>query len=95
MYYLHVVTNLFLLRIRLRAMVDLDPGQQLLHSYTYTLNGTTDRQEHLKTGKYFVCNCQRCLDPTECGTHFSTFKCSKCEDGWLLWANPLGKHGIA
>ncbi|XP_065357523.1 SET domain-containing protein SmydA-8 isoform X2 [Calliphora vicina] len=76
-------------RIRLRAMVDLEPGQQLQHSYSYTLNGTSQRQEHLKTGKYFSCDCKRCKDPTELGTNFSTFKCSKCEDGWLLWTDPL------
>ncbi|XP_061386995.1 SET domain-containing protein SmydA-8 [Musca vetustissima] len=76
-------------RIRLRAMVDLEPGQQLQHSYSYTLNGTAQRQEHLKAGKYFTCDCKRCKDPTELGTNFSTFKCSKCEDGWLLCRDPL------
>ncbi|CAD6999380.1 unnamed protein product [Ceratitis capitata] len=76
-------------RIRLRAMCDLAEGQQLQHSYTYTLNGTVQRQEHLKTGKFFTCQCKRCKDPTELGTNFSTFKCSKCEDGWLLPSDPL------
>ncbi|XP_014098807.1 SET domain-containing protein SmydA-8 isoform X1 [Bactrocera oleae] len=76
-------------KIRLRAMCNLDEGQQLQHSYTYTLNGTSQRQEHLKTGKFFTCECKRCKDPTELGTNFSTFKCSKCEDGWLLSTNPL------
>ncbi|XP_054741759.1 SET domain-containing protein SmydA-8 isoform X2 [Anastrepha obliqua] len=76
-------------RIRLRAMCDIGEGQQLQHSYTYTLNGTAQRQEHLKAGKFFTCECKRCKDPTELGTNFSTFKCSKCEDGWLLSTNPL------
>ncbi|XP_067622892.1 SET domain-containing protein SmydA-8 isoform X2 [Eurosta solidaginis] len=76
-------------KIRLRAMCDLDEGQQLQHSYTYTLNGTAQRQEDLKAGKFFTCQCERCKDPTELGTNFSTFKCSKCEDGWLLPADPL------
>lgn len=78
------------LRIRLRAMTDLEADQQLHHSYTFTLNGTAQRQEHLRTGKFFTCECQRCKDPTELGTNFSTFKCTKCEDGWVLTANPLG-----
>jgi len=76
-------------KIRLRAMCDLDDGQQLHHSYTYTLDGTSQRQEHLKSGKYFTCECNRCKDPTELGTNFSTFKCSKCENGWLLNTDPL------
>uniref|UniRef100_A0A1A9WNY3 Uncharacterized protein n=1 Tax=Glossina brevipalpis TaxID=37001 RepID=A0A1A9WNY3_9MUSC len=79
-------------KIRLRAMVDLDAGQPLQHSYTYTLEGTAQRREHLKAGKYFECDCKRCKDPTELGTHFSSFKCSKCDDGWLLWVNPLDPH---
>ncbi|KAI8125933.1 isoform A, Protein msta [Lucilia cuprina] len=81
-------------RIRLRAMVDLEPGQQLQHSYSYTLNGTSQRQEHLKAGKFFTCDCKRCKDPTELGTNFSTFKCSKCEDGWLLWSDPLDPNTV-
>lgn len=85
---------LYSTRIRLRAMVDLQPGQQLQHSYSYTLNGTTQRQEHLRTGKYFSCECKRCKDPTELATNFSTFKCSKCEEGWLLWSDPLGECTI-
>uniref|UniRef100_A0A1B0FH41 SET domain-containing protein n=1 Tax=Glossina morsitans morsitans TaxID=37546 RepID=A0A1B0FH41_GLOMM len=79
-------------KIRLRAMVDLDPGQPLHHSYTYTLEGTAQRREHLKAGKYFECDCERCKDPTELGTHFSSFKCSKCDDGWLLWVSPLDSN---
>uniref|UniRef100_A0A0K8WDS8 Protein msta, isoform A n=2 Tax=Bactrocera latifrons TaxID=174628 RepID=A0A0K8WDS8_BACLA len=76
-------------KIRLRAMYNLNEGQQLQHSYTYTLNGTYQRQEHLKNGKFFTCECKRCKDPTELGTNFSTFKCSKCEEGWLLSTNPI------
>ncbi|XP_039950193.1 SET domain-containing protein SmydA-8 isoform X1 [Bactrocera neohumeralis] len=76
-------------KIRLRAMCNLNEGQQLQHSYTYTLNGTSQRQEHLKNGKFFTCECKRCKDPTELGTNFSTFKCSKCEEGWLLSTNPI------
>lgn len=73
-------------------MQDLEAGEQLTHSYTYTLNGTTARQEHLKAGKFFTCHCKRCIDPTELGTNFSTFKCSKCEDGWLMTSNSLGEQ---
>lgn len=87
------LTNMFSSnRIRLRAMVDLEAGEQLLHSYTYTLDGTAQRQSHLKSGKYFTCKCRRCLDPSELGINFSTLKCSKCSpDGWLRPLDPLGK----
>ncbi|XP_030384869.1 SET domain-containing protein SmydA-8 isoform X2 [Scaptodrosophila lebanonensis] len=76
-------------KIRLRAMVDLKEGQQLQHSYTYTLDGTSQRQTHLREGKYFNCSCERCCDATELQTNFSTLKCGQCVDGWLLAKQPL------
>lgn len=32
-------------------------------------------------GKYFVCKCSRCEDPTELGTHLSSVNCTGCDDG--------------
>jgi len=79
-------------RIRLRAMVDLEEGQPLHHSYTYTLDGTAQRQKHLKQGKFFSCKCDRCLDPTELGTHFSSLKCGQCAEGYQVPREPTGEH---
>lgn len=45
--------------------------------------GTFDRQEHLKEGKYFKCSCKRCRDSTECGTHLSSLVCIKCHKGMV------------
>ncbi|XP_034473188.1 SET domain-containing protein SmydA-8 [Drosophila innubila] len=75
-------------KIRLRAMVDLEADQQLQHSYTYTLDGTTQRQTHLREGKYFDCSCERCLDASELETHFSSLKCGQCTEGWLMAKQP-------
>ncbi|EDW52515.1 SET domain-containing protein SmydA-8 isoform X1 [Drosophila sechellia] len=75
-------------KIRLRAMVDLEEGQPLHHSYTYTLDGTAQRQKHLKQGKFFTCQCERCLDPTELGTHFSSLKCGQCAEGFQVPRQP-------
>lgn len=30
-------------------------------------------------GKYFVCECKRCADPTELGTHMSSIACPNCK----------------
>ncbi|XP_055920728.1 SET domain-containing protein SmydA-8 isoform X1 [Eupeodes corollae] len=76
-------------RIRLRAMKDLKAGQQLHHSYTFTLNGTAARQEHIRNGKFFTCRCARCSDPTELGTYFSSFKCISCDLGFLSSIDPF------
>lgn len=78
-------------RIQLRAMVPLEAGQQLQHSYTYTLDGTAQRQAHLREGKYFECSCERCSDASELQSHFSSLKCGQCAEGWLLPKQPTGK----
>ncbi|XP_064542028.1 SET domain-containing protein SmydA-8 isoform X2 [Drosophila montana] len=79
-------------KIRLRAMVALEAGQQLQHSYTYTLDGTAQRQAHLREGKYFACSCERCLDASELQTHFSSMKCGQCTEGWLLPKHPTAMN---
>lgn len=73
-------------------MVPLAEGQQLQHSYTYTLDGTAQRQAHLREGKYFDCSCERCNDASELQTHFSSLKCGQCTEGWLLPKQPTGER---
>lgn len=74
-----------------RSSVPIAKGDMLCTTYTYTLSGTRIRQEHLKEGKYFVCHCKRCIDPSELGTNFSTIICQKCDNGNILPLNPLGE----
>lgn len=77
-------------RMHIRATTEISKGSQLYSCYTYTLNGTMDRQQHLMEGKYFRCHCERCLDPTELDTHFSSMKCRECLYGDVDSSNPLG-----
>lgn len=77
-----------------RSTVPIKKGEQHYTTYTYTLNGTAERQKHLRAGKFFICRCERCLDPTELGTHFSSLKCLECENGNVIPLNPLGKIHI-
>jgi hypothetical protein len=72
-----------------RPTVDVKENDQLYTCYTYTLYGTALRQQNLKYGKFFTCRCARCLDPTELDTHFSSFKCNKCDPGLIMSTNPL------
>ena len=46
------------------------------------------RKKQLLDSKYFTCQCIRCQDPTELGSHFSTMFCQKCPEGLVLSANP-------
>lgn len=74
-----------------RAAVAVPKGGQLYSSYTYSLWPTLVRREFLRESKYFDCTCERCADKTELGTHSSTLKCNKCDNGIIMSTNPLGK----
>jgi len=41
--------------------------------------GTANRQHILKQGKFFLCQCERCKDPTELGTFLSGLSCPHCK----------------
>lgn len=71
-------------RMHVRATTFIPKDSQLYSCYTYTLNGTIDRQQHLMEGKYFKCQCRRCLDPSELGTNFSSLKCPECLFGDVI-----------
>lgn len=80
-------------RITLRAGRLIRRGEHLAIMYTNMLWGTLLRQEHLLANKYFVCECERCTDATELGTHVSSMKCigdiGKDCGGTLLPTNPI------
>ncbi|KAJ6640179.1 SET domain-containing protein SmydA-8, isoform A [Pseudolycoriella hygida] len=76
-------------KIFVRASVNIEKDTPLTACYTFTMSGTLARQEHLRKGKYFTCQCARCIDPTELGTHFSSIKCKKCDDGYVVSTDPL------
>jgi len=76
-------------KVVLKAAVDIKEGEHLSTMYTHVLWGTYARREHLKNIKYFMCQCPRCSDPTELGTHFSALRCPRCPPGFLLPAAPL------
>jgi hypothetical protein len=78
-------------RVRVRTTIRVAKGQPLYTTYTHTLHPTYTRREHLRLSKYFECKCPRCADPTELGSNLSTFKCPKCEWGWVVPAEPLNQ----
>uniref|UniRef100_A0A336M3G2 CSON011387 protein n=1 Tax=Culicoides sonorensis TaxID=179676 RepID=A0A336M3G2_CULSO len=67
----------------------ISKGGNIYACYTFTLATTYSRQRHLKKSKYFTCICDRCQDPTELGTNLSSFKCIRCDSGYLLPKDPL------
>lgn len=78
-------------RAFVRATVKVQSGQELFSSYTHSLAPTLSRREILKAAKYFDCDCPRCSDPKELNTNMSSLKCTKCDNGIILSAAPLGE----
>lgn len=56
---INLIDNRFDHRIIVRASVDIEKDEMLTACYTYTMSGTSSRQDHLKKGKYFIC--EKCL----------------------------------
>ncbi|CAB0009270.1 unnamed protein product [Nesidiocoris tenuis] len=75
----------------MRATVDLKKGSEILCTYTTILDPTMIRRWYLKRAKYFDCDCARCKDPKELGTHLSSIKCPACDNGLILSSDPLDK----
>ncbi|XP_039756320.1 SET domain-containing protein SmydA-8 [Pararge aegeria] len=76
-------------QVQIRAAIPIKTAELLHISYTHVLSPTIVRREHILESKFFSCECARCADPTELGTHLSTLKCSKCDNGVILATNPL------
>ncbi|KAL4707867.1 hypothetical protein ACJJTC_010302, partial [Scirpophaga incertulas] len=81
-------------RVNVRAAVPIKSGEILHLCYTHALSPTIVRQEYLLESKFFKCECERCKDPTELGTHLSTLKCQKCDNGVILPINPLDSESV-
>ncbi|XP_032672669.1 uncharacterized protein LOC116844767 [Odontomachus brunneus] len=79
-----IITRFCTRRIRLRTTLKVPAGGELYASYTHSLLPTMLRREHLQEGKHFACACPRCSDPTELGTHMSSLRCNKCDNGVVL-----------
>ena len=60
--------------------------------YSDPMWGTANRQQHLYETKFFRCRCQRCMDPTELNTEFSSLRCPSCSierPGYLTPSDPM------
>lgn len=69
--------------------VDIKKGDVISLSYCQPLQATMQRRIYLRHSKCFDCLCQRCRDPTECGTYIGSLLCSRCKSGKLLSVNPF------
>ncbi|XP_077295773.1 SET domain-containing protein SmydA-8-like [Arctopsyche grandis] len=80
------IDNNFLMTVR--ASVPVEKGSPIFFNYTDVLQGTLNRREHLREGKYFECLCDRCKDYTELGLHLSSMKCLHCKNARVVMKKP-------
>ncbi|XP_042221387.1 SET domain-containing protein SmydA-8-like [Homarus americanus] len=77
--------------IQARTTVPVSVGEPLCICYTGALMPIWERNETLTLSYHFSCNCPRCGDPTELGTHFSSPRCPDCVQSYLLPCTWLGE----
>ena len=73
------------------ATVHIEDGEQILTSYKNPLLGSVSRRTHFPRIWYFDCECRRCCDPRELGSHMSTIRCLMCP-GMMVPSHPLSYH---
>lgn len=69
--------------------VDIKKGDVISLSYCQPLQSTLQRRIYLRQSKCFDCMCQRCRDPSECGTYIGSLLCTSCKSGKLLPDHPF------
>lgn len=71
--------------------VDIKKGDVISLSYCQPLHSTIQRRNYLRYSKCFSCMCQRCRDPTECGTYIGSLVCPRCKSAKLVADDPLNE----
>ncbi|XP_024152173.1 histone-lysine N-methyltransferase SMYD3 [Oryzias melastigma] len=72
--------------LQLRAVQDINPGEELTISYIETLSVTEDRQKQLEDQYHFTCQCQRCSSRDQDGVMLSGR-----EDAWRQLKEALSR----
>merc|ERR1712130_296100 len=71
------------------ASLPVKKNAQVKFNYGRALDPTLTRQSMLLENKFFSCRCDRCLDPTELGSHTSSLRCAPPCDGSVLPKNSV------
>ena len=58
-----------------RAKVGIRAGEEITFHYSGGLKGRLIRRDTLNKGWYFMCGCERCQNPGECGAEMSSLVC--------------------
>ena len=70
-------------RMVVRAVTQIKAGEEITTQYRGPNTGNVLRRLEFPRNWMFECCCERCVDPTELGTHASTLKCPDCDQPQL------------
>lgn len=69
-------------KVKLYAGQDIERGHIITYNNAIVMLSTRERREQLQKTKHILCECQRCVDPTELGTNIGSIKCTNCNSGY-------------
>ena len=71
-------------RLKVVAALRIKKGSAVSNNYARAIDTNWTRRINLLENKCFLCQCPRCQDPAELGSHVSSLVCGLCESGHLL-----------
>ena len=79
-------------RLKVVAALRIKKGSAVTNNYARAIDTNWTRRVNLMENKCFLCECERCRDPSELGSHVSTVVCGDCQaagqSGDLLARDP-------
>ena len=70
-------------RLKVVAALRIKKGSAVTNNYARAIDTNWTRRVALMENKCFLCECRRCQDPAELGSHVSSLVCGDCEAGHL------------
>jgi hypothetical protein len=70
--------------IHVRSIRNIQKSEELTISYVDLVPPTHLRRKALLQSKYFVCECSRCISPTENNRYIRGYKCNSCPTGYFV-----------
>ena len=71
------ILDFLFMKVEVRAKRNIRAGEEICIQYLMDTQPTWSRRELLYRKWFFMCDCPRCLDNTECQTYLSALKCSQ------------------
>ena len=65
-------------KLKVVASLRIKKGSAVSNNYARAIDTSWTRRVNLLENKCFLCQCERCGDPSELGSHVASLRCGKC-----------------